>query len=160
MSVTTPSNLKAAVADDHFMAPLSAGMLRGLGFKQVAEVNDTVALRKLLASERIGLLLLDDDLGPDDTLEMVRQLRADTEAANRTVPILMTFTQASKERILAARDAGVTEFLKKPLSANVINLRLTQALEHPRPFVEAQVYTGPDRRRRALKVKGERRQKD
>lgn len=50
MSVTTPSNLKAAVADDHFMAPLSAGMLRGLGFKQVAEVNDTVALRKLLAS--------------------------------------------------------------------------------------------------------------
>lgn len=91
---------------------------------------------------------------------MVRQLRADTEAANRTVPILMTFTQASKERILAARDAGVTEFLKKPLSANVINLRLTQALEHPRPFVEAQVYTGPDRRRRALKVKGERRQKD
>ena len=59
----------------------------------------------------------------------------------------MTFANADKRRIVAARDAGVTEFLKKPLSANVIGLRLMQTLENPRPFVEAPTYAGPDRRR-------------
>ena len=51
-------------------------------------------------------------------------------------------------RVNEARDAGVSEFLTKPLTARVVVERLHQAIEHPRPFVRSGDYFGPDRRRR------------
>lgn len=148
------SRLRVVVADEPYMASLTAGMLRNLGVRSITEVNDVSGAWTALKREPLGLLLIDDGLGPVDPLTLVRELRADTDAVNRAIPVLMTFAEAEKARILAARDAGVTEFLKKPLSANVIGLRLMQALENPRPFVETAVYTGPDRRRRETGVVG------
>lgn len=153
--------LKVVVADDPYMTALTAGMLRNLGVRSIAEANDVNSAWKALKQEPMGLLLIDDSLGPVDALTLVRELRTDPSAVNRNIPVLMTFSNAEKSRILAARDAGVTEFLKKPLSANVIGLRLMQALENPRPFVEAPAYAGPDRRRREARVSGpDRRNRD
>lgn len=159
MDKTFISKLKIVVADDAYMAALTAGMLRNLGVKHISETNDVSGTWHALRREPMGLLLIDDELGPVDPLTLVRELRADSSAANRHIPILMTFSNADKNRIIAARDAGVTEFLKKPLSANVIGLRLMQALENPRPFVESPVYAGPDRRRRETGVQGPDRRK-
>ena len=159
MNKTLLSRLKVVVADDAYMAALTAGMLRNLGVRSIVEANDVSSAWAALKRERLGLLLIDDGLGPVDALTLVRELRADASSPNRHMPVLMTFSHAEKGRILAARDAGVTEFLKKPLSANVIGLRLMQALENPRPFVEAQAYVGPDRRRREADVKGPERRK-
>ena len=155
------TGLRVIVADDPYMAALTAGMLRNLGVRSIAEANDISATWNALKRAPCGLLLIDDSLGPADALTLVRELRADPSSASRHIPVLMTFLHAEKSRILAARDAGVTEFLKKPLSANVIGLRLMQALENPRPFVEAPAYAGPDRRRREAFVKGpDRRSRD
>jgi two-component system chemotaxis response regulator CheY len=155
------SKLKVVVADQPYLAALTAGMLRNLGVKLISETQDISSTWAALRREPLGLLLIDDALGPSDPLALVRELRADPSAINRHIPVLMTFTNAEKARIVAARDAGVTEFLKKPLSANVIGLRLVQALENPRPFVEAEAYAGPDRRRREAKVEGpDRRQRN
>jgi len=159
MDKTFISKLKIVVADDAYMAALTAGMLRNLGVRHIVETNDVSGTWNALKREPMGLLLIDDGLGPVDALTLVRELRADSSSVNRHVPVLMTFMNAEKARILAARDAGVTEFLKKPLSANVIGLRLMQALENPRPFVESPVYAGPDRRRREADVKGPDRRK-
>lgn len=159
MDKTLLSRLKVVVADDAYMAALTAGMLRNIGVRSIAETNDVSATWIALKREALGLLLIDDSLGPADPLTLVRQLRSDPSTLNRTIPVLMTFTNADKNRILAARDAGVTEFLKKPLSPNVIGLRLMQTLVNPRPFVEVPVYAGPDRRRRADNVKGPDRRK-
>ena len=154
MDKTLLSRIRVIVADDAYMASLTAGMLRNLGVRSIAETNDIAGTWKALRNGPAGLLLIDDGLGPVDPLTLVRELRADSSAINRHIPVLMTFANAEKSRILAARDAGVTEFLKKPLSGNVIGLRLMQALENPRPFVESPVYAGPDRRRREAGVKG------
>jgi hypothetical protein len=48
-----------------------------------------------------------------------------------------------------ARDAGVTEFLAKPLTARGVVERLHQAIDNKRPFIRSLSYFGPDRRRRA-----------
>jgi two-component system, chemotaxis family, chemotaxis protein CheY len=159
MDKTMLSRLKIVVADDAYMAALTAGMLRNLGIRHIVETSDVSSTWSALKREPTGLLLIDDGLGPVDPLSLVRELRADSSAVNRHVPVLMTFLNADKNRILAARDAGVTEFLKKPLSANVIGLRLVQALENPRPFVESTVYAGPDRRRREAGAQGPERRK-
>lgn len=153
------SRLRIVVADDAYMAALTAGMLRNLGVRSITETTDVSSTLMALKRESVGVLLIDDGLGPVDPLTLVRELRADSSAANRHIPVLMTFSNADKSRIIAARDAGVTEFLKKPLSANVIGLRLMQALENPRPFVESAVYAGPDRRRREASVRGPERRK-
>lgn len=148
------SRLKVVVADDPYMAALTAGMLRNLGVRNIVETNDVTATWAALRRDSWNLLLIDDGLGPVDALILVHQLRHDPSATNRHIPVLMTFSDVDKGRIVAARDAGVTEFLKKPLSANVIGLRLMQAIENPRPFVEAPSYAGPDRRRRIGGVEG------
>jgi DNA-binding response OmpR family regulator len=51
-------------------------------------------------------------------------------------------------RVMEARDAGVHEFLAKPISAKSIYARIRAIIERPRPFIRAGVYFGPDRRRR------------
>lgn len=148
------SKLNVLVADDTYMASLTSSMLRTLGTRSITEVYDLRGVTTALQREEFGLVLIDHNLAPSDPIEVIRTLRADPHSWNRHVPVLMTFTAAEKARIVAARDAGVTEFLKKPLSANVIGLRVVQALENPRPFVEAPKYVGPDRRRRAVGING------
>jgi two-component system, chemotaxis family, chemotaxis protein CheY len=49
--------------------------------------------------------------------------------------------------VIAARDAGVTEFLAKPLSAKALYQRVLNVVANPRPFIKTKTYFGPDRRR-------------
>jgi hypothetical protein len=48
---------------------------------------------------------------------------------------------------MLARDAGVTEFLAKPISANALYQRVLNIVANPRPFIKTKTYFGPDRRR-------------
>ena len=52
-------------------------------------------------------------------------------------------------RVQEARNAGVNEFLAKPLTARGVVERINQIVEHPRPYVKTEAYFGPDRRRRS-----------
>jgi hypothetical protein len=48
---------------------------------------------------------------------------------------------------MTARDAGVTEFLAKPISAKALYQRILNVVASPRPFIRTKTYFGPDRRR-------------
>ena len=54
---------------------------------------------------------------------------------------------SEKKRVTAARDAGVTEFLAKPISAKALYQRIVNVVANPRPFIKTKTYFGPDRRR-------------
>jgi DNA-binding response OmpR family regulator len=54
---------------------------------------------------------------------------------------------SEKKRVTAARDAGITEFLAKPISAKGLYERIVNVVACPRPFVKTSTYFGPDRRR-------------
>jgi DNA-binding response OmpR family regulator len=55
---------------------------------------------------------------------------------------------SERSRVSAARDAGVNEFLVKPVTAKSLMERLTLIVNKPRNFVKSKNYFGPDRRRR------------
>ena len=55
---------------------------------------------------------------------------------------------SERSRVVEARDAGVTEFVAKPLTAKSVLERMQAVIFHPRPFVRTATYFGPDRRRR------------
>jgi DNA-binding response OmpR family regulator len=64
------------------------------------------------------------------------------------VPIIMITGHTEKYRVEEARDAGVTEFLAKPITAHNLFARIAEIVERPRAFVRCTDYFGPDRRRR------------
>jgi DNA-binding response OmpR family regulator len=77
---------------------------------------------------------------------MIRQPGAN---ANPYVPIIMLTGHSEKHRVVRARDAGITEFLAKPISATALYERILNLVANPRPFIRTKTYFGPDRRRNA-----------
>jgi DNA-binding response OmpR family regulator len=75
---------------------------------------------------------------------MIRQPGAN---ANPYVPIIMLTGHSEKKRVVGSRDAGVTEFLAKPISAKALYERILNVVANPRPYIKSKTYFGPDRRR-------------
>ncbi len=154
------AQLPALVADpSSHMAALVAVMLRSIGIRSIDATVDLSHTATELAHQPYGLVLLDEQLGGAAGFEMIRALRKLNSHPNRETPIIMMASAPDARMIAAARDAGVTEFLRKPFSAEHIKLRLDALKKAPRAFVEAEAYTGPDRRRRTV-AGGERRRAD
>ena len=134
------------------MASLVTVMLRSLGRKDIREAYD--ASRALLEVRRraFDVIIIDDALDGMDGVAFTRKLRAMTDCQNRLAPVIMMSAAPDAKRIADARDAGVTEFLRKPFAANHLQTRLTSIETNPRGFIEAAEYTGPDRRRKVVDV--------
>ncbi|WP_395673624.1 two-component system response regulator [Phenylobacterium sp.] len=81
-----------------------------------------------------------------DGVGFTRALRR-SNLACRKAPVILLTSQATAASILAARDAGVHEFLRRPYTLKDLLKRLEAVTLHPRDWVEAVGYVGPDRRR-------------
>lgn len=139
------------------MSSLVATMLRSIGRRDIREVSTGRDAMIALDRRAFDVLIIDDGLEDVDAVEFVRKLRANQNCQNRALPIIMMAAAPGPARIAAARDAGVTEFLRKPFAATHLQSRLDTIDQRPREFIEARTYTGPDRRRRTLSVSGEER---
>ena len=99
------------------------------------------------------VIIVDDDLEGMDGVAFTQQAARRTRLARTAlVPIIMMSAAPDAKRIAEARDAGVTEFLRKPFAANHLQSRLTNIEANPRGFIEAREYAGPDRRRKTVDV--------
>jgi CheY-like chemotaxis protein len=156
-----PQKLSALVADpSSHMAALAAVMLKSLGIRNVSATVDLPHTAAELAQHPYGLILIDEQLGGEAGFAMIRKMRQTGTHPNRETPIIMMASAPDARMIAAARDAGVTEFLRKPFSAEHIGLRLAAISKAPRAFVEARDYAGPDRRRRTVSGAAARRATD
>jgi two-component system, chemotaxis family, chemotaxis protein CheY len=150
------SKLDVLVCDpNQHMGALVGQMLRHLRVHAVEEVQTTNTALTSLTHRKFGAILLDDQLGPLDSVDLVRALRANENGVNRATPIIMMSSSPDASRIVAARDAGVTEFLRKPFAAIHIESRLNAIFGAPRDFIDGGGYHGPDRRRRTADFRGE-----
>jgi two-component system, chemotaxis family, chemotaxis protein CheY len=82
-----------------------------------------------------------------DGIELTQMIRQPGANPNPYVPIIMLTGHSEKKRVLAARDAGITEFLAKPISAKGLYKRIVNVVANSRPFIKTRTYFGPDRRR-------------
>jgi DNA-binding response OmpR family regulator len=82
-----------------------------------------------------------------DGLELAQMIRQPESKGNPYAPIIMLTGHSEKRRVTVARDAGVTEFLAKPISAKGLYQRIMNVVANPRPFIKTKTYFGPDRRR-------------
>lgn len=136
------------VDDNHHMRVLLTEILRALGVVHIYEANDGAEGLQMMRDHPIDLIMTDLSMQPLDGIDFVRLLRNSPDSPNQLAPVIMVTGHSTFARVNEARDAGVSEFLTKPLTARVVVERLHQAIEHPRPFVRSGDYFGPDRRRR------------
>ena len=136
------------VDDNHYMRILLAEILRAIGVKDIWEANDGAEGLQMMRDHPVDIVMTDLSMQPLDGIDFVRLLRNSPDSPNQMAPVIMITGHSTFARVNEARDAGVNEFLAKPLTARGVIERLHQAIENTRPFVRCEDYFGPDRRRR------------
>ncbi len=142
------SRLRFLVIDDNVhMRRILLTILHGFGARDVAEAEDGAAGLELFNSQVPDIVLADWSMPIFDGIEFTRMIRRAHNSANPYAPVIMITGYSELHRVAEARDAGVTEFLVKPISAKALYQRILAVIVSPRPFIKTATYFGPDRRR-------------
>lgn len=150
--------LSVLVAEDNpHMQRLLVSIFRALGIRKVLTAVEGGDALRVLDGIPVDIVFADYLMEPMDGLEMTRRIRSSPDSPNPYVPIVMVTAHATPGTVRAAREAGVTELLVKPVSVRAVAARLVEVIERPRPFVRQPGYFGPDRRRRVASFEIERR---
>jgi len=140
--------LRFLVVDDNaHMRRTLRTLLHGFGTRDVYEAEDGAAALEAFTHYMPDIVLTDWLMPVIDGLELTQMIRQPGGNANPYVPIIMLTGHSEKKRIVGARDAGITEFLAKPISAKALYERILNVVANPRPFIKTKTYFGPDRRR-------------
>src|SRR5215469_14532922 len=141
--------LKVLVVDDNqHMRKLVVTILQAFGVSQITEAADGERGWALVREHNPDVIILDWMMEGMNGLDVVKLVRTSSQSPNPFAPIIMLTGYAQLEHVRQARDAGVNEFLAKPVSVKAIMSRLVAVIENPRPYVRTKTYFGPCRRRR------------
>lgn len=124
-------------------------MLRLFGIMRIGKV--TMCADPFKAHQQIGevdpdIVVLDLDLTGIDGLDLVRAIRRGETEARKDVPILVAAAFVDRDYVEKARNSGTNWTLVKPLTFKRLYEGLVRVILDERPFVESEVYAGPDRR--------------
>jgi two-component system chemotaxis response regulator CheY len=135
------------VEDNEHMRILLRTMLRAFGVHEIYECKDGSEALYFLGLKKPDFVLTDLAMAPMDGLEFTRAVRAFPSRVDCVLPIVMVTGYTERHRVEAARDAGVTEILAKPVTPAGLFQRIEEIVLRPRPFVRTSNYCGPSRRR-------------
>jgi two-component system, chemotaxis family, chemotaxis protein CheY len=136
------------VEDTPPMQKLIVSVLEALGIKNVETCTNGQAAFDTFCKGNHDIILSDWQMTPIDGIELTRLIRKHPSSPNRMVPIILITGYSAWPRVEEARNAGVTEFLVKPFTANDMARRIAHIINRPRDFIETPDFFGPDRRRR------------
>ena len=142
------SSLKILLVEDNqHMRSIVGAILKGSGIRNVREARDGAEALDRLRQFPADIALVDFNMDPIDGVEFTKLLRNAQDSTNPYLPIIMITGHSERSRVIQARDAGVNEFVVKPLTARALLGRLDSVIMRPRPFIRCRNYFGPDRRR-------------
>lgn len=140
--------LRFLVVDDNMhMRRIVRQLLHGFGSREIYEAEDGATGLEGFNSHNPDIVITDWTMPILDGLELTQMIRKPDANSNPYVPIIMLSGHSEKSRVIQARDAGVTEFLTKPIAAKALYERILSVVLNPRPFIKTATYFGPDRRR-------------
>ncbi len=151
MALVTSDYLKPIsfliVDDKNYMRRVIKNVLETLGAKTIEEATHGEEAVAMIRHRPPDVVLTEYWLHHMNAVEMLRSLRTENGPL-RFTPIIMVTGETRREKVIGARNAGVTEYIAKPITAKGMFLRIREVIERPRPFVDSRAYFGPDRRRR------------
>lgn len=145
--MATLNDIHVLVVDDNKqMRFLVRCLLRAGGISKVTEAETGKQAFDVMRARPVDLIIVDWKMAPVDGLAFTHMVRRNNDSPNPYVPILMLTAHTEISRVAAARDAGVSGFVRKPISAQLLFDRISNVLTDTRMFVRNDTFFGPDRR--------------
>ena len=121
-------SLKILIVDDFAtMRKVIRNLLKQGGFENVVEAEDGVAALKVLKSQQVDFIISDWNMPNMDGLELLKAVRGDDEL--KALPFLMVTAEALKDNVVAAVKAGVSNYIVKPFTAEVLNEKIEKIVK-------------------------------
>ncbi len=120
-------NINILIVDDYkTMLRIIRSLLNQIGFNNVdEEINGEAALAKL-KEKKYELIISDWNMEPMTGLELLKNVRADEELRN--IPFIMITAESKTENVIAAKQAGVNNYIVKPFNAETLKAKLVSVL--------------------------------
>ena len=119
--------MNVLVVDDYkTMIRIVRNLLEQLGFHNIDEATDGPTALGMIRAKDYGLVLSDWNMQPMTGFEMLRKVRA--EDRTKSLPFVMVTAEAKTENVVAARQAGVNNYIIKPFTLAVLKQKLTAVL--------------------------------
>jgi two-component system chemotaxis response regulator CheY len=121
-------NIKILIVDDFAtMRKVIRNILKQLGYENIVEAEDGVLGLRAMKSQKIDFVICDWNMPNMTGLELLKAVRADGDLG--TTPFLMVTAEALQENVVAAVKAGVSNYIVKPFTAEILNEKITKILE-------------------------------
>jgi two-component system chemotaxis response regulator CheY len=127
--MTIDKSMNVLIVDDYkTMLRIIRNLLKQIDFHNVEEASDgTDALAKLRAGN-FGLVISDWNMVPMTGLELLQEVRQDPRL--KTLPFIMITAESKTENVVAAKQAGVSNYIVKPFNAETLRGKIEKVLTH------------------------------
>ena len=120
-------NMQILIVDDYkTMLRIIRNLMKQLGFNNVDEATDGSAALQKLREKRYGLIISDWNMDPMSGLQLLKEVRLDAKL--KDVPFIMVTAESKSENIIAAKDAGVSNYIVKPFTAAILKSKIDTVL--------------------------------
>ena len=122
-SMALDLSMPILVVDDYqTMVRIIRNLLKQLGFEEVDDASDGTAALARLKDRKYGLVISDWNMEPMTGYELLRHVRADENL--RTTPFIMVTAESKTENVIAAKKAGVNNYIVKPFNAATLKSKI------------------------------------
>ena len=115
------------IVDDYkTMLRIIRNLLKQLGFNNVDEATDGSQALHKLRDKSYSLVISDWNMEPMTGIQLLREVRADAKL--KETPFIMITAESKTENVIAAKAAGVSNYIVKPFNAATLKSKLTSIL--------------------------------
>ncbi|MDX2274011.1 MAG: response regulator [Hyphomonadaceae bacterium] len=143
-------NLEASVVlliDSNPMTlEVMSAVFYGFGAKNRIKCMDLLEARHILAAQRIDLIFIDANFPNEGAFDFMRWLRREAPEPACFAPTILLTGHTTRSIVRKARDSGAHAVVAKPVTTGILLNRLAWIAHERRPFVNTEIYAGPDRR--------------
>ena len=116
------------IVDDYkTMLRIIRNLLKQIGFEDVDEAYDGTDALKKIATKKYGLIISDWNMQPMNGFEFLKSVRS--SPTNKDIPFIMVTAESKTENVLAAKNAGVDNYIVKPFNAETLRSKVQSVLE-------------------------------
>jgi two-component system, chemotaxis family, chemotaxis protein CheY len=111
------------VVDDYnTMVRIIRNLLKQLGFEDVDDASDGASALAKMRAKKYGLVISDWNMEPMTGYELLKEVRADPALGQ--VPFIMVTAESKTENVIAAKKAGVNNYIVKPFNAQTLQHKI------------------------------------
>ena len=120
-------NMTILIVDDYkTMLRIMRNLLKQLNFNNVDEASDGAMALEKLRSKNYGLVISDWNMEPMTGLQLLKEVRADDRL--KSMPFIMVTAESKSENVIAAKQAGVSNYIVKPFNADTLKTKMSSVL--------------------------------